>query len=50
MVFAELQGVLLEGRQEWRFAAAKRLDKSSTILQDGRFVNAQETHFQGAKL
>ena len=50
MVCAELQRVLLEGRQEWRIASAKRSDKSSTILQDGRFANAQETRFQGAKL
>ena len=49
MGFAELQGFLLEDCQEWRIVAAKCSDKSSTLLQEGRFAIAQELRFQGAK-
>ena len=39
---AELQGWLLADCQEWCIVAAKSSDKSSTILQEGRFPDAQE--------
>ena len=35
--------------QEWHFQSGKRSDKSSTTLQEGRFADAQEKRFQGAK-
>ncbi len=38
----EVQRCLFADCQEWHFQAAKRSDKSSTILQEGRFVHAQE--------
>ncbi len=34
---------------EWHLQAAKRSDKSSTVLQEGRFAHAQEYRFHGAK-
>ena len=39
---AELEGGPLEDYHERRFVAAKRSDKSSNILQEGRFADAQE--------
>ena len=39
---AELQGCLFADCQEWHFQAAKCLYESSTILQVGRFGDAQE--------
>ena len=39
---AEVQGFLFADFQEWHFQAAKRSDKSSTILHEGRFAHAQE--------
>ena len=45
----ELQGVLFADCQKWHFQAVKRSNKSSTILQEGRFANAQQSCFQGAK-
>ena len=38
----ELQGGLFADCQEWHFQAAKSSENSSTILQEGRFANAQE--------
>ena len=38
----EQQGCLFADRQEWHFQAASRSDKSSTILQEGRYAHAQE--------
>ncbi len=38
----DLQGCLFADRQEWHFQAASRSDKSSTILQEGRYAHAQE--------
>ena len=35
--------------QEWHILAAKSSDKSNNHLQEGRFANAQESCFQGAK-
>ena len=37
----ELQGGLFTDFQEWYSQAAKRLYKSSTILEDGRFANVK---------
>ena len=48
MDFAGLQGSLFADCQEWHFHSAKRSDKSSTILQEGGFADAQEYRFQGA--
>ena len=47
MGWAELHGGLLADSPEWRIVAAKRSDNSNTLLQDGRFVNVQESRFQG---
>ena len=44
----ELQVGLFADNQEWD-KAAKRSDKSSTILKECRFAHAQELRFQGAK-
>ena len=44
---AELQGGLLANCQEWHIVAAKRSDRSSTILQESRFANAYESRFPG---
>ena len=49
MCCAELQGVLLPDCQEWYFHAAKRSNKSSTILQGGGLADAQESRFQASK-
>ena len=38
----EVQGVLFADFEEWHFQAAKRSDKSSTILQEGRFAHAKK--------
>ena len=46
---AELQGGLFSDCQEWHVQAAKRSDKSSTILQIHGFADAQESRFQGSK-
>ena len=46
---AELQGCLFADCQEWHFQARKRTDKSSTILQDGRFADAEESRFHVTK-
>ncbi len=35
--------------QEWYFQAAKRSNKGSTIVQDGRFPDAPESRFQASK-
>ena len=40
---------LLADCQKWRIVAAKRSDKSSTLLQEVRFANAQEPRFLGVK-
>ena len=42
MVCAELQGRVLADCQEWRIVPVKVSDKSSSLLQEGRFANAQE--------
>ena len=39
---AELLGGQFADCQDWHFQAAKHLEKSSTILQDGRFADALE--------
>ena len=39
---AELQGDLFADCEEWHFQAAKRFDKSRTILQEGRFADAEK--------
>ncbi len=39
---AELQWCLIADWKEWHFQAAKRSDKSSTILQDDRFAATRE--------
>ena len=41
--------VLFDDSQEWHFQGAKRSDKSSTILQEGRLAHAQELRFHCAK-
>ena len=46
----KLQAGLFADCLEWHFQAAKRSDKSRTILQEGRFAHAQEYRFHGAKL
>ena len=46
MDFAELQRGLFADCQVWHFQAAKRSDMSSTIMQEGRFADAQESRFQ----
>ena len=45
---AELQGLLLADCQERCIVAEKCSQKSSTIMQDGRFVVAQESLFQAS--
>ena len=45
-----MQGLLLADYQRWRIVAQKGSDKSSTLLQECRIANAQESRFQGAKL
>ncbi len=49
-IVTELQRGLFADCQEWYFQAAKRTDKGSTILQEVRFADAQEKHFQGQTL
>ena len=46
---AELQGGLFENCQLWYSQVVKRSNKSSTILQHGRFGVAQESRFQASK-
>ena len=50
MFCAELQGRVLAEYQEFRIVAAKRSDKSSTLLQECRFANVHESSFQSAKI
>ena len=38
----EMKGGLFADSQEWDFQAAKRSDKCSTILQEGRFADVHE--------
>ncbi len=45
----ELKVSLLADCLEWHFQTANRSHKSSTILQEGQFADAQEKRFQGAK-
>ena len=42
MDFAELQGRLLADCQEWCIVAEKCSEKSSTLMQEGRYADAQE--------
>ena len=42
MYRAEMQGGLFANFKEWHIQAAERSDKSSTVLQKGRFADGQE--------
>ena len=44
-----MQGGLFAVCKEMHCKAAKRSDKSSNILQEGRFADAQESRFHAAK-